>query len=147
MKEDFRHFAFEHLNNTKHADQGILIFNRYRYDKLSYKKLKMSNSCFPYRVPKVGSETVWSLIDFLARRNNFSSYSDNMLAKRERGGENTLLDTYEKRKAYYDLLMENGKKPFTYTKHLNFLDFEEFNATQPIYVNFVREPVQRLVSW
>ena len=41
------------LNNTKYANQSFLIFNR---------------------VPKAGSETLWSLIDKLAKRNNFQRY-------------------------------------------------------------------------
>ena len=27
--------------------------------------------------------------------------------------------------------------PFSYVKHLNFLNFEEFNQTNPIYINMV----------
>ena len=30
---------------------------------------------------------------------------------------------------------------------MNFLDFEEFNKTNPIYINIVRHPVERVISW
>jgi hypothetical protein len=29
----------------------------------------------------------------------------------------------------------------------NFLKFEEFGHSSPIYMNFVRHPVERLISW
>lgn len=41
------------LNNTQHANQSFIIFNR---------------------VPKAGSETLWGLLDRLQYGNNFSSY-------------------------------------------------------------------------
>ena len=38
-----------------------------------------------------------------------------------------------------------------YTRHQNFLDFSEFypneKKIQPIYFSFVRNPVERIVSW
>ena len=30
---------------------------------------------------------------------------------------------------------------------MNFLNFEEFNRTNPIYVSMVRNPVERIISW
>ena len=43
-----------------------------------------------------------------------------------------------------DLLHNGGSNdevnmtiPFSYVKHINFLNFEEFNLTNPIYVNMV----------
>ena len=37
--------------------------------------------------------------------------------------------------------------PYTYNKHINFINFEEFGLQNPIYINFVREPVERAISW
>ena len=71
--------------------------------------------------------------------------------KKERGSENTWLN-YEDRKTYALMLyndtgVTNLTVPFSYVKHLNFLNFEEFNITNPIWVNMVRHPVERVVSW
>ena len=41
----------------------------------------------------------------------------------------------------------NLTRPFSYVKHLNFLDTTEFNMTNPIYINIVRHPVDRILSW
>jgi len=36
----------------------------------------------------------------------------------------------------------------SYSKHISFIDFRSHGFDfQPIYVNFVREPVQRIISW
>ena len=32
-------------------------------------------------------------------------------------------------------------------RHMHFINYEEFNFTNPIYINFVRHPVERLQSW
>ena len=37
--------------------------------------------------------------------------------------------------------------PFCYEKHVHFLDTTEFNATNPIYINMVRHPIKRVISW
>ena len=75
------------LNNTRLSDQSILVFNR---------------------VPKAGSEMVWSLINRLSHKNNFTSYSDSMEAKQQRGAENTYLTSRDRRKYYADLWAPGG---------------------------------------
>ncbi len=37
------------------------------------------NACLFSRVPKVGSETIWKLLDALAGKNHFKSYSDSQV--------------------------------------------------------------------
>ena len=39
------------------------------------------------------------------------------------------------------------KQPFCYEKHMNFLNTADFNTTNPIYINIVRHPIDRIVSW
>ena len=117
------------LNNTKLANTSFIIFNRN---------------------PKCASETIWALLDQLARVNHFQSNSDSKKAKKSRGNaENTYLQKGEQI-TYVEMFQgidNNITTPFTYTKHINFINFEEFNQTNPIYINFVRDPVDRVVSW
>ena len=35
----------------------------------------------------------------------------------------------------------NVTTPYGYVKHINFINFEEFGRTNPIYINFVRHPI------
>ena len=99
------------------------------------------------RVPKVGSEMIWSLIDRLSAVNGFNSFSDSQEVKDQRGGENNFLFKKDSRETYVNIFRYNCTKPWSYVKHLNFLDLQEFNMTNPIYINFVRDPVDRVISW
>ena len=86
------------LNNTIVSDQSYLIFNR---------------------VPKAGSEMLWSVINRLAEENNFTSYSDSMKAKEERGSENTYLPYVDDRKYYIDMWSPKTKESVKDERNLN----------------------------
>ena len=86
------------LNNTIVSDQSYLVFNR---------------------VPKAGSEMLWTLIDQLADKNNFTSYSDSPKAKEQRGAENTYLTTRDGRKYYVDMWAPKTKKSVKDERNLN----------------------------
>ena len=68
-----------------------------------------------------------------------------------RGSENTYMWRTHERHQYIRLLSvdsdTNMSRPFSYVKHINFLDLTELNYTNPIYANFVRDPVERVISW
>ena len=76
--------------------------------------------------------------------------SDSPELKKKRG-ENPYLPLKEERLKYVNGILVheevNTTLPVTYTKHMNFLNFEEFNYTNPIYINMVRHPVERVISW
>lgn len=128
LQREIDDYRLSDLNNTGRSDhdQEGLIFNR---------------------VPKVGSEMIWALIDQLAKVNQFNSFSDSMDVKNQRGGENNFMPQKATRENYVKILQENCTKPFSYVKHLNFLDLGEFGLPNPIYINFVRHPVDRVISW
>ena len=86
------------LNNTILSDNSYLVFNR---------------------VPKAGSEMLWSLIDKLALENNFTSYSDSMKAKDARGSENTYIPNPEGRKYYVDMWRPKTLESVKNVKDLN----------------------------
>ena len=47
----------------------------------------------------------------------------------------------------FDCHQENITLPLAFIKHMNFLDFEESNKITPIYINMVRHPIDRVISW
>ncbi|XP_054286371.1 heparan sulfate 2-O-sulfotransferase pipe-like isoform X2 [Macrosteles quadrilineatus] len=107
------------LNNTAKARKQLVFFNR---------------------VPKVGSQTFMELLRHLAIRNNFAFHRDHIqrvetirLAPTEQLGLATMIDQYS--------------TPSVYVKHICFLNFTHFGLPQPIYVNLVRDPVERVISW
>lgn len=107
------------LNNTANADVDIVFFNR---------------------VPKVGSQTLMELINILAQRNGFLATRD-----KPSSSETILLTPKFKTKLIDEIL--GKKEPATYSKHVAYVDFDEVNSPEPIYINMVRDPVERIVSW
>ena len=97
------------------------------------------------RVPKVGSQTMMGLIQALGKRHGFTHYVDDVEIK-NKGGERTYLNR-DIQRTYVDMFRENLTVPFSYSKHISYIDFESFGAETPIYINMVREPVQRVISW
>ncbi|XP_011313801.1 heparan sulfate 2-O-sulfotransferase pipe isoform X2 [Fopius arisanus] len=107
------------LNNTKRADKHVLFFNR---------------------VPKVGSQTFMQLLRRLSMRNGFAFNRDQVQRV-----ETIRLAPYEQRQLVR--LVNSYSEPSVYVKHVCFTNFSEFNLPQPIYMNVVRDPVERVISW
>jgi len=107
------------LNNTRKAKKEILFFNR---------------------VPKVGSQTTMELLKSLSIKNNFHYHKD-----RTQKVE-TIKLTYNEEKKLSNLV--GAFQPASvYVKHVCFTNFTKFNLDMPIYVNMVRDPVERVISW
>jgi len=107
------------LNNTKNAKKEVLFFNR---------------------VPKVGSQTTMELLKSLSIKNNFHYHKDRT-QKTE-----TIKLTYNEEK-WLSNLLDFFNPPSVYVKHVCFVNFTQFNLDMPIYVNMVRDPVERVISW
>ena len=64
------------------------------------------------------------------------------------GGKETIfLNDPGMRKMAVDTLAKEPTRPFAFLKHQNFFNFSEFGYKSPIYMNFVRHPVERIISW
>lgn len=107
------------LNNTKRAKRNVLFFNR---------------------VPKVGSQTFMELLRRLGTRNGFLFNKD-----RVQRVETIRLARIEQ--LQLATMVSNFLEPSVYVKHVCFTNFSEFNLPEPIYVNMVRDPVERVISW
>ncbi|XP_075978788.1 heparan sulfate 2-O-sulfotransferase pipe isoform X2 [Anticarsia gemmatalis] len=107
------------LNNTARAGAEILFFNR---------------------VPKVGSQTFMELLRRLAIRNQFGFHRDAVqrvetirLAPADQQILTSLVSSYA--------------PPASYIKHVCYTNFTRYGYPNPIYVNVVRDPVERVISW
>jgi len=107
------------LNNTRKGTKETLFFNR---------------------VPKVGSQTTMELIRLLSLKNNFDFHKD-----RTQKVENIKLTKNEEK--WLVNMVDFFKPPSAYVKHVCFVDFSRHNNSIPIYVNMVRDPVERVISW
>lgn len=107
------------LNNTKKAQQNIVFFNR---------------------VPKVGSQTLMELLRRLSIKNNFGFHQDAVqrvetirLPPEDQADLSGLISSYE--------------PPGVFIKHIVFTNLSEYGYPEPIYINMVRDPVERVISW
>jgi len=107
------------LNNTRKAVKETLFFNR---------------------VPKVGSQTTMELMKSLSMKNNFHYHKD-----RTQKVETIKLTNSEERRL--SSLVNTFSPPSVYVKHVCFSNFTKYGLPMPIYVNMVRDPVERVISW
>ncbi|RZF31870.1 hypothetical protein LSTR_LSTR012272, partial [Laodelphax striatellus] len=107
------------LNNTRFARKEMIFFNR---------------------VPKVGSQTFMELLRTLGQHNGFAFNRDHIqrvetvrLAPAEQLELAAMINSYP--------------TPSVFVKHICFINFTQFHLPEPIYVNMVRDPVERVISW
>ncbi|KAG1649448.1 Heparan sulfate 2-O-sulfotransferase 1 [Nymphon striatum] len=89
------------------------------------------------RVPKCGSTTFQQLFSNLTIRNGFIHISSEIVDRR-------YVNTTEQMKFVY--MIKSMPGPVSFDRHINYINFTKFNETQPIYINVVREPIDRLMS-
>ncbi|XP_013146891.1 PREDICTED: heparan sulfate 2-O-sulfotransferase pipe [Papilio polytes] len=107
------------LNNTARSEMELLFFNR---------------------VPKVGSQTFMELLRRLAIRNQFGFNRDAVQR----------VETIRLAPADQQVLVSvvsAHTPPASYIKHVCYTNFTRFGYPSPIYVNVVRDPVERVISW
>lgn len=97
-------------------------------------------SLFFNRVPKVGSQSINRLLENLKTVNKFSFAKDRV------NNVEQIVMSREKERA---LAIDISKHPTgsVYSKHVAMVDFNRYNLAAPIYINMVRHPTDRLVSW
>ncbi|XP_037940414.1 heparan sulfate 2-O-sulfotransferase pipe-like [Teleopsis dalmanni] len=109
----------DHLNNTKRAALEVLFFNR---------------------ATKVGSEALMELLQRMAPLNDMTVITVGPL----KGSPRTRKFKEQRIHANWVADLEDGT---IYIEHCNWLDFSKFNLPKPIYINLVRDPVERMISW
>ncbi|XP_076834666.1 uronyl 2-sulfotransferase [Brachyhypopomus gauderio] len=89
------------------------------------------------RVGKCGSRTLVLLLRILAERHRFTLISSDIhnktrLSKREQLNVMTNISTLP--------------QPFLYARHVHFLNFTRFRIDEPVYINIIRDPINRFLS-
>lgn len=93
---------------------------------------------FYNRVPKCGSRNIIDLLYSAARRNHFKFICHKEYVPFYHDEE------YNKKTVS---LIENKEGPLIYEGHYHFMRFEKYNSTQPTYINVIRDPLDRMMSW
>ncbi|XP_033157889.1 heparan sulfate 2-O-sulfotransferase pipe-like isoform X4 [Drosophila mauritiana] len=108
------------LNNTKNAEIDVLFFNR---------------------AAKVGSESMLEL--FMA----LEKYNEDLTLERRGLHTKTVRQMDKKQRRESAEFVADLEEGTMYIEHINWLDFDEFDLPKPIYINLVRDPVERVISW
>ncbi|XP_030200679.1 uronyl 2-sulfotransferase a isoform X2 [Gadus morhua] len=89
------------------------------------------------RVGKCGSRTVLILLRLLSEKHQFNLVSSEIHNR-------TRLTKHEQ----VDLIknISNMPQPFLYTRHVHFLNFTRFRVEEPVYINIIRDPINRFLS-
>ncbi|XP_066288134.1 uronyl 2-sulfotransferase-like isoform X2 [Branchiostoma lanceolatum] len=91
------------------------------------------------RVGKCGSRSLITILSVLSKKNGFNYAKD---PKIKHWQTRFPLREQIALVQYVDKL----PPPFFYNRHFHFIDFTRFGARQPIYINMIRDPFDRLVS-
>ncbi|TDG44024.1 hypothetical protein AWZ03_009573 [Drosophila navojoa] len=111
--------AADALNNTKKAEADFVFFNR---------------------VPKVGSQSLMELMRRLGKINGF------VHARNKGSVKETIMLPKEEQKTLIGHLLTRPM-PHVYSQHIAYINFTRFQMPRPIYINLVRDPIERIISW
>ncbi|XP_065206870.1 heparan sulfate 2-O-sulfotransferase pipe isoform X2 [Planococcus citri] len=119
------------------AESGQMVSDAY---SLNNTRKSLKDMMFFNRVPKVGSQTFMELLRRLSMVHKFEFYRDKMqrletirLPPPEQLGLASMIDNYQ--------------APGVFIKHVCHINFSSFDLPDPIYINVVRDPVERVISW
>ena len=93
------------------------------------------------RVPKCGSQTLSMLINQLGRKNGFLSKA---VFQNGEKPERTLSEQKDFMRELQGYAKDNR---VLFTRHQYFIDFSPFDWAEPVYMNLIRDPVDRFVSF
>ncbi|XP_066286643.1 uronyl 2-sulfotransferase-like [Branchiostoma lanceolatum] len=101
-------------------------------------RLRDKRLVFYNRVPKCGSTSMKILLRTIAKNKYFAFHEDKVY----------VTETFEddELQIYTDLVYRLST-PCIYEKQIFFVDFRRFGFQQPLYINLVRDPLERRVSW
>jgi len=102
----------------------------------------VANSVVIYnRVPKTGSTSFVGLAYDLCTKNKFNVLHMNI------SKNSHIMSVPDQKRMVWNITNWNSKKPAFYHGHVSFLDFNKYGASSPLYINIIRQPLDRMVSY
>jgi len=93
------------------------------------------------RVPKTGSTSFVGLAYDLCSKNKFNVLHMNI------SKNSHIMSLPDQGRLVWNISGWSEKKPAFYHGHVSYLDFAKFGSHSPLYINIIRQPLDRLVSY
>ncbi|KAK7574391.1 hypothetical protein V9T40_011582 [Parthenolecanium corni] len=93
------------------------------------------------RIPKTGSTSFINVAYDLCRTNSFNVIHLNITKNSH------FMSLADQSRFVHNVSHWVTKKPALYHGHVGFINFQKFGAPQPVFINILREPLDRLVSY
>ncbi|KAG8180166.1 hypothetical protein JTE90_020464 [Oedothorax gibbosus] len=92
---------------------------------------------FYNRVPKCGSTTLITLMRRMAAKNDFVHFNSKVYDRKN-------ADQKEQRRIV--MQVKNTPSPCSFDQHVFFINFTKFGESPPVFMNVIRDPVERIIS-
>lgn len=92
---------------------------------------------FYNRVPKCGSTTLYTLIRKLSSMHRYRHFNSKVYDRK-------IVDLDEQHRIVQ--LVKSTPPPCSFDRHVFFINFTRFGERPPVYINIIREPVERIIS-
>jgi hypothetical protein len=93
------------------------------------------------RVPKTGSTTFMDIVYRLSRANGFSAIHINITRNRH------TLALPDQHRFVVNVTRWHARRPAVYHGHVAYIDFTRFGAANPMYIQIVRKPLDRFITY
>ncbi|KAI4470457.1 heparan sulfate 2-o-sulfotransferase [Holotrichia oblita] len=93
------------------------------------------------RVPKTGSTSFIGVAYDICKKNNFHVIHVNI------SSNNHVLSLPNQYSIVQNITKWTDMKPVIYHGHFAYLDFSKYSSIKPLYINIIRKPLDRLVSY
>lgn len=124
----------------KYTHDQAVLHNSHQSNHLTYNPKELL--VIYNRIPKTGSTSLAGIAYDLCNINNFHAIHLNITKNSH------IMSLADQTRFVENITNWHSKKPAFYHGHMAFLDFKRFGIVQqPIYINIIRDPLDRLISY
>lgn len=131
-------FPISTFEGSLNSDRQLSGCNCLEDEWSSFDEVKLDRQRIFYnRVPKCASTTLYTLMRKLSIMNNYVHYNSKVYDKK-------MISEEEQSRFVHHI--KSTAPPCTFDRHIFFVNFTRFDESSPIYINLIRDPVERIIS-